>query len=119
MDSDGAITYPLDVDDLHRRCLGRIELVERVLATFQNSVTDDIEALAQALQDAEAEQVAFYAHRIKGASSAVAARGVQRYAQEIEALAQANRLSDVEVNLLQLKHEYLLVEKLVREQHVR
>ena len=66
-------TAPADLEDLFRRCLGNLDLVERVLQAFENHFEKDLDELEAALKSASLTAVGQIAHRMKGASSNVAA----------------------------------------------
>jgi HPt (histidine-containing phosphotransfer) domain-containing protein len=96
---------PVDVEDLLGRCLGRIDLAERVLQRFQNVLEDDLQQLEAAVRATNTDEIAHVAHRIKGASLAVSAYTLTDCAQNIEASATARRLEEIPVQLTKLKQE--------------
>src|SRR5688500_13391977 len=96
---------PVDLDDLLARCLGRMDIVERVLHTFQRSLQIDLEQLEQAVQSLDADEIAHIAHRMKGASLSVAAHDLQKYAQSIESSAMTRQLENIPDYFVKLKQE--------------
>lgn len=94
---------PIDLQDLLQRCLGRVDLVERILLKFQGALQCDLKALETALDAEDADAVAHIAHRLKGASLSVAAHGLKEHAQRIEASASRQRLEEMQVYVAQLK----------------
>ena len=56
----------IDLDALKARCLGNLELVDRVLAKFTGQVDADLDELDQAIHDRNPAKAAQLAHRIKG-----------------------------------------------------
>lgn len=87
----------LDVDALMKRCLGRIDLVEKVLGRFAEEFTDELEALEQALANEDFEAIGTIAHRVKGASLTVSANTLSERAAALEKAvndAQTNGLKD-------------------------
>jgi HPt (histidine-containing phosphotransfer) domain-containing protein len=96
---------PVDIDDLLGRCLGRIELAERILRTFQTSLDSDLKKLEAAVSAFDATEIAHLAHRIKGASLAVSAHKLTECAKSIELSASARRLDEIPEYLAKLKSE--------------
>jgi HPt (histidine-containing phosphotransfer) domain-containing protein len=75
---------PADVKDLLDRCLGKIEIAERILRTFQRTLDEDLQQLEQSLLAADVRQTIQIAHRIKGASLAAGAHELKEHAQRLE-----------------------------------
>src|SRR4029078_9636935 len=68
----------IDLDALKARCLGNLELVDRVLAKFTGQVDADRDELDQPIHDRNPAKAAQLAHRIKGSAGSVEA--LQLYA---------------------------------------
>ncbi len=96
----------LDFEELLERCMGNIEFAERVLAKFQQRLGEDLEELEKGLHAEDAPAIARVAHRLKGASANVAARGVLRRAVEIEQLGRARRVSEIPSQVEELRREW-------------
>ena len=77
----------IDLEGLKARCLGNLNLVERVLAKFTTQLDTDLDALEQALLDGDTESAALVAHRIKGMSANVEAPHLFQSAMKLEQLA--------------------------------
>jgi HPt (histidine-containing phosphotransfer) domain-containing protein len=71
---------PLDIQALEVRCLGRLDLVERVLQTFNDQLDADLAKLEQALAAGNIDEFTLVAHRIKGMSANTEARELAREA---------------------------------------
>jgi len=97
---------PLDRGDLIARCLGNIEFVERVLAKFQQHFGEDLEELERALPGGDAETIGRIAHRLKGASANVAARGLQARSAAIEDLSRWRRIAEIPPCVEDLRDEW-------------
>jgi HPt (histidine-containing phosphotransfer) domain-containing protein len=93
----------LDLNDLLERCLGRIELAERILRRFQHALDDDLEQLEQSLWSEDVDRAARIAHRIKGASLAAAACEVRDCAMRLERSAKARELDGARACLEELR----------------
>jgi HPt (histidine-containing phosphotransfer) domain-containing protein len=96
----------LDYDALIDRCLGNIDLVERLLNKLQTCIPQDIEKVEKAFALQDAGQVASIAHRLKGATANVAARGLNRLAEEIENLGKSGTLQEMPSLIEQLHQEW-------------
>lgn len=103
---------PVDMNDLLGRCLGRMDLVQRILTKFQVALRQDLEQLEHAVLSRDVDQIAHIAHRMKGASLSVAARELQGYAQSIEASAMNHQLQDIQSHFVKLKEECARFENL-------
>lgn len=91
-------------EELQRRCLGNLELVERILATFKDGFEDELLALQSAVGQASSTDVARLAHRMKGSCSNVAARGLGDCVARIEEMARSGQIQGV-AELLELLTE--------------
>jgi len=96
----------LDVDELLSRCLGSIQLAERIIATFQSGFEVDLNELEKAVETRNAELTASIAHRLKGASASVSAHVLRNRAAQIENLARQNHLTEVPLHLEQLRGDW-------------
>jgi len=86
---------PIDLEALQARCLGNLDLVDRVLAKFTTQVDADLDELEQAIGAGNAEQAAHLAHRIKGIAGSVEARDLYADAALAEEVALEKRLADL------------------------
>jgi HPt (histidine-containing phosphotransfer) domain-containing protein len=102
---DKPVNGPLDRDELLARCLGRIDLVERILQRFHNALDEDVKRLEEAVRGERADEVALVAHRIKGASLAVSAHALTACARSLEECASEGRWDDIPVQVERLKSE--------------
>src|SRR5580692_4200267 len=76
----------LDLQGLCDRCMGNLDLVERVLDKFEQRLPQELAELERELELGDSAKVALVAHRIKGNSSNVSAAGLQQAAAEVEDL---------------------------------
>jgi len=86
---------PIDLEALQARCLGNLDLVDRVLAKFTTQVDADLDDLERAIEAGNAEQAAHLAHRIKGIAGSVEARDLYADAALSEEVALEKRLGDL------------------------
>lgn len=71
-------------DTLKARCIGRIDLVEKALARFQGTLSDDLLQLEEAAAALNTDEIARIAHRIKGTSLTVSADRLAAFAWDLE-----------------------------------
>ncbi len=73
----------IDHDDLLTRCMGNRQFAARILDAFERQLHADLDELDAAIQAENPAQVAIIAHRVKGASSSVSARQLNKLATTI------------------------------------
>ena len=103
---------PVDIDDLLHRCLGRMDIVERILQKFKRTLHKDLEELEHAVLACDIDEIAHIAHRMKGASLSVSAHELREYAQSIEASAKARQFDDIPGYFVKLKEQCARFENL-------
>lgn len=106
----------LDLEELKTRCLGRLDLVERLLSRFQQSMDDDLEQLDKAIQAESTNEIGQLAHRMKGSSLTVGAHGISEAANRLEASATTNQMQGIEALVSELKRERSLLDELISNQ---
>ncbi len=97
----------INVDDLLARCLGNVDIAERILTKFQDRIGLDLEELERGVNQQNAGAIAQVAHRIKGASANVSAPLLYELASEIEQLGRAERISEIPPGIEQLRNEWV------------
>lgn len=95
----------VDLDELLDRCLGRLDVVEKVLGRFQDAIGHELEQLELALRAADCGEIARLAHRIKGTALTVSARGLHDCAKRLESSAATKQLREIEDGVAVLKQE--------------
>jgi HPt (histidine-containing phosphotransfer) domain-containing protein len=96
----------LNYDALIDRCLGNLELAGRLVEKLQTCLPQEIENVEQALALKDAEQVARIAHRLKGATANVSARGLNQVLEEIEKFGNLGVLSEIPASMERLHQEW-------------
>ena len=96
----------LNLQELQDRCMGNIELMQRVLGKFQQRIPEELAELEKALELRDMAQIARVAHRVKGSSANVSARGIEQAAVEIEDSSRAGRITDVSAHIERLRAEW-------------
>ena len=93
-------------EELLARCVGRLDLVQRVLDAYATQMEEDIPKLLAELEVGNSSDVARIAHRIKGASANAAVEALRSDAEEIELLARADQLNQASSRAGQLKQDW-------------
>jgi HPt (histidine-containing phosphotransfer) domain-containing protein len=99
---------PFNHDELAERCLGQLDLVERILAKFQTHFEGDLTEMEAALAAEDATTVHRLAHRLKGSSANVAAPRLREKAEGIEQLAADQCLAEIPARFVELQNEWSL-----------
>src|SRR5687768_5511437 len=99
----------IDVEALKGRCLGNLDLVQRVLKKFSAQLNCDLAELERAARLGDAESFALVAHRVKGMSANVEARQLNRQAAAAEQCALARVVSELPQCLERLQQEHARV----------
>jgi HPt (histidine-containing phosphotransfer) domain-containing protein len=102
-ESDGEV---LDVWALCDRCMGNLDLVQRVLDKFETRLPEEMAELERVLELEDAAKIALVAHRIKGNSSNVSATSLRHAAAKIEELSRAGRVADARAQLDGLQDQW-------------
>jgi HPt (histidine-containing phosphotransfer) domain-containing protein len=94
---------PLDFEALKERCLGNVDLVERVLKTFATQLDVDLAQLEQALAAGDSAGFALVAHRVKGMAANMAATGLSATAASAERSARDGLQGELPEHLARLR----------------
>ena len=109
--TEGAL---LDWDGLRSRCLGRADLVDRVLGRFHESLEHDLQLLECAAEELDSERIAHWAHRLKGTAMTVSATGVQSRAERLERLLSRGTEQQVRECLVDLKTQCTSLSEMIQ-----
>ena len=104
-------------EELLARCLGSLDLVQRVLDAYATQMEEDIPRLVSELEEGHSSDVARIAHRIKGASANAAVETLRSDAEEIERLARAAQLNQASSRVHQLKQDWSAYLKSISSPH--
>jgi HPt (histidine-containing phosphotransfer) domain-containing protein len=105
-DMEPADFVVLDLEGLLNRCMGNIDLVQRLLAKFQQRLPEDLTELETMIEQGNPRQIAGVAHRIKGTSVSMSAQGLANAAAEIEELGRVGRMADIPAGVEHLRCEW-------------
>jgi HPt (histidine-containing phosphotransfer) domain-containing protein len=95
----------IDLEVLKERCLGNLDLVDRVLAKFTGQVDADLDALDRAIHEQNPAKAAQLAHRIKGIAGSVEARQLYADASRTEQFALDNCVGELPGELVRLRND--------------
>lgn len=101
-------------ETLKSRCIGRLDLVEKALNRFQDSLEDDLQSLEEAVETLNSEEVARIAHRIKGTSLTVSADRLAGFAMHLERQAEEDSNYD-EASLADIRDECCRLSQLISQ----
>jgi HPt (histidine-containing phosphotransfer) domain-containing protein len=96
---------PIDIQELVDRCMGNLELAQRVFAKLQSQFKDDLIDLELALAAKDSKLMACIAHRLKGAASNVAAHNLYRSVASLEESAREGQIANLPAQLDILRKE--------------
>jgi HPt (histidine-containing phosphotransfer) domain-containing protein len=96
----------LDMESLRNRCMGNLDLVQRLLKTFHERMPLEMDAMEEALKQSDAEAVARLAHRVRGSSASMSADGLTRAATEIEIISRSGSVEDIPASIEHLRDEW-------------
>jgi HPt (histidine-containing phosphotransfer) domain-containing protein len=106
----------IDRESLAARCLGNVQLVERLLKRFTEQLEEDLTTLAEALKGCDAETFRQVAHRLKGTSANVEAWGLHECAKEAEEAALSRDLDDLADQLERFREMHRELTRALEEQ---
>jgi HPt (histidine-containing phosphotransfer) domain-containing protein len=100
-----AASKVVDLDGLVNRCMGNIELAQRVLEKFRQRLPEELAELEEALRLGDMEKLARTAHRIRGSSATMSAEGLATAAAGVEDAGRQGRAIDVPLCIERLRDE--------------
>jgi len=99
----------IDWADLDSR-LGDEQIIVKIIATFIKDNTARMKLLFEAAQAGNVNDVAYYAHSLKGASATVGAKALEKTAEKLEIMAGQDNLNKAWPVLQSLQAEFDRVE---------
>ena len=93
-------------DALLARCVGKRELVRRVLTAFVDQINDDLPRLSAVVAEGDLTATEKAAHRIKGSAANVAADDLRALAEQMESSARDGVQAAVEETLQQFAADW-------------
>jgi CheY-like chemotaxis protein/HPt (histidine-containing phosphotransfer) domain-containing protein len=100
-----AADTPVNLPDLHRRCMGNEKLAAKALQTFAAAIGSYSQELARCVQSGDGKSLSAAAHKIKGAAGNVSAVQLSRLAGELEKLGKSDAVAQAQACLAEILRE--------------
>jgi signal transduction histidine kinase/DNA-binding response OmpR family regulator len=104
----------VDLPSLLNRCMGRKDLVNRLLQKFSDQAQADMTELSEALARNDLDQLRLVSHRIKGAAANISAEALRDCASRLERLSRQKTLEPAAETLSELQGRFEAVLQFVR-----
>jgi ammonium transporter, Amt family len=75
---------PYDMEQLVRRCMGKIELAERLLKSFESRFPEDLSKIEESLRGCDSPTASRMVHQLKGAAANVSAPDLYKMLAQLE-----------------------------------
>ncbi len=95
---------PVDLEQLVRRCMGRIELAERLLKSFETRFPEDLTKIEECLAQDDATGMSRLVHQLKGAAANISAPELYAILTRMEQAVRGQQ-PDVANNCLEEVHQ--------------
>lgn len=82
---------PLDLQQLLQRCLGRIDLAQRLLRSFETRFIEDLSTIEECLNQEDPPRLSRLVHQLKGAAANVSAPALHASLTRMEEAVRAKR----------------------------
>jgi HPt (histidine-containing phosphotransfer) domain-containing protein len=97
---------PLNLEELHRRCMGRLEFAERLLASFEKRFPVEVLEIAKSLEDGDVPRLTRLAHQLSGTAANICAPTLLRIMQKVEETIRQGQLAETAHWIARLKPEW-------------
>jgi Amt family ammonium transporter len=97
---------PIDSVTLFERCLGNVELMSRLLGSFEREVGADVARLEAAFAASDEARIADVAHSLKGAAANLSANTLSELAEQLEHAARRGEWQDHSHAQAQVRAEF-------------
>lgn len=97
---------PLNMNELQRRCMGRLEFAQRLLTSFETRFPIESAEIVGALAKKDKERSARLVHQLKGTTANICAPALNRTLQQMERLVGSEQFGDAERLLTELDREW-------------
>ncbi|HKD37771.1 MAG TPA: Hpt domain-containing protein [Pirellulales bacterium] len=96
----------LNIKELERRCMGRIEFAERLLASFEQRFPIETAEITESFERTDLARLTRLVHQLKGSTANIGAVALNRLLQQIEKAIQYGNLADFPEWLDRLNREW-------------
>ena len=104
--AESADRVPLNLEELHERCMGRLEFAERLLASFEKRFPVEVLEISKSLEDKDLPRLARLAHQLSGTAANICAPTLLEIMQKVEETIRQGQLSETARWLARLKPEW-------------
>jgi HPt (histidine-containing phosphotransfer) domain-containing protein len=104
--SESTDRVPLNLEELHRRCMGRLEFAERLLASFEKRFPVEVLEISKSLEDGDVPRLARLAHQLSGTAANICAPTLLQIMQKVEETIRQGQLAETARWLARLKPEW-------------
>jgi signal transduction histidine kinase/CheY-like chemotaxis protein/HPt (histidine-containing phosphotransfer) domain-containing protein len=99
------VSAVIDRPSLLKRCLGKPDLADKLLAKLHARLGTDLNEIKAAVDAGDSEQLSRCAHRLKGAAANLSAEPLRAVSAELEALGRSGDIVTARDTLARLKYE--------------
>jgi HPt (histidine-containing phosphotransfer) domain-containing protein len=86
---------PLDLEELKRRCMGRMDFAQRLLQSFEKRFPDELQEIANCLELEDSSRLARLVHQLRGTTANICAPALTQIMQQIEQLIETRRVTEI------------------------
>jgi HPt (histidine-containing phosphotransfer) domain-containing protein len=97
---------PIHFEDLVERCMGNLDLANRLLDQSQEILAEDLKQLEQSCSTGDTVEIPRLAHRLKGATANIGAYELSDVFARIETHGKAGETETLKLALLELESEW-------------
>lgn len=98
---------PLDYAQLVRRCMGKVELADRLLNSFEQRFPLELAEIESCLTAGDVVRLTRLMHQLKGTVANVSANVLHTIVSHLEEVARAGRFADVETGLAEVRSAWV------------
>lgn len=106
---------PIDLESLTSRCLGKVDLVMRVLQRFEKTVDEELAELCEAVEPIDRDRLARSAHRMRGTALTVSAAPLVDRIKRLESALEHPELIELQTCIDGIRQACADVHRIVNE----
>lgn len=103
---DSAVCAPINLAELQRRCMGRLEFAQRLLDSFEDRFPVEVLEILKSLNTQDLPSLARLTHRLKGTAANISAPILSQILQRIEEAVHHGNLAEAARLVAQLQVEW-------------
>ncbi len=86
---------PLNLNELHHRCMGRTDFAERLLDSFEKRFPEELQEIVNSLELEDSSRLARLVHQLRGTTANICAPALTQILQQIEELIESRRVTEI------------------------